>query len=125
MPLRPVEFREAPLAWMIRELSQLSGPALGYAFILAVCVIWVGGSFLVESLEAAGLSPLLLTYICNSLFVARAVQLILVLILVLILALALILISLIPHGVENPRLHTRPLQASQPLHRRRISGRMM
>ena len=77
MPLRPVEFREAPLAWMIRELSQLSGPALGYAFILAVCVIWVGGSFLVESLEAAGLSPLLLTYICNSLFVARrSVQLI-------------------------------------------------
>ena len=31
--------------------------------------MWVGGSFLVESLEAAGLSPLLLTYVCNALFV--------------------------------------------------------
>ena len=41
----------------------------GYAFILLVCVVWVGGSFLVESLEAAGLSPLLLTYVCNALFV--------------------------------------------------------
>lgn len=67
--LRPVAFREAPLAWLVREALYLTGPALGYAFILAVCVIWVAGSFLVESLEAAGLSPLLLTYICNSLFV--------------------------------------------------------
>ena len=32
-------------------------------------MVWVGGSFLVESLEAAGLSPLLLTYVCNALFV--------------------------------------------------------
>ena len=47
----------------------MTGPALGYAFILAVCVIWVGGSFLVESLEGQGLSPLLLTFICNALFV--------------------------------------------------------
>ena len=36
---------------------------------MLVCVVWVGGSFLVESLEAAGLSPLLLTYVCNALFV--------------------------------------------------------
>jgi hypothetical protein len=47
---RPVEFREAPLAWAARELAALHGASLGYAFILAVCVIWVGGSFLVESL---------------------------------------------------------------------------
>ena len=50
-------------------LSNLRGAALGHAFILAVCVIWVGGSFLVSSLEARGLSPLLITYVCNALFV--------------------------------------------------------
>lgn len=60
---------EAPATWLARELAALTGPALGYAFILLVCVIWVGGSFLVESLEADGLSPLLLTYVCNALFV--------------------------------------------------------
>ena len=47
----------------------MTGPAVGYAFIAAVCVIWVFGSFLVESLEGQGLSPLLLTFICNALFV--------------------------------------------------------
>ena len=58
-----------PLGWLSRELAELSGPALGYAFIFLVCVIWVGGSFLVTSLEAQGLSPFLLTYVCNALFV--------------------------------------------------------
>ena len=53
-------------------LSNLRGAALGHAFILAVCVIWVGGSFLVSSLEARGLSPLLITYVCNALFVWSA-----------------------------------------------------
>ena len=54
---------------LLHAVSTMTGPALGYAFILAVCVIWVGGSFLVESLEGQGLSPLLLTFICNALFV--------------------------------------------------------
>ena len=58
-----------PLGWLSRELAELSGPALGYAFIFLVCVIWVGGSFLVTSLEEQGLSPFLLTYVCNALFV--------------------------------------------------------
>ena len=60
---------EDPLGFITGTLRNLHGPALGYFFILLVCFVWVGGSFLVESLEAAGLSPLLLTYICNALFV--------------------------------------------------------
>lgn len=57
------------MGYVAAVVRDLSGPPLGYAFILLVCVVWVGGSFLVESLEAAGLSPLLLTYVCNALFV--------------------------------------------------------
>jgi len=33
---RPVEFGEAPLTWLARHVSQLSGPSLGYNFIFAV-----------------------------------------------------------------------------------------
>ena len=57
------------MGYVAAVARDLSGPPLGYAFIMLVCVVWVGGSFLVESLEAAGLSPLLLTNVCNALFV--------------------------------------------------------
>ena len=36
---------------LLHRVSTMTGPAVGYAFIAAVCVIWVFGSFLVESLE--------------------------------------------------------------------------
>ena len=65
----PPPLAEDPVGYVAAVARDLSGPPLGYAFILLVCVVWVGGSFLVESLEAAGLSPLLLTYVCNALFV--------------------------------------------------------
>ena len=65
----PPPLAEDPVGYVTAVARDLSGPPLGYAFILLVCVVWVGGSFLVESLEAAGLSPLLLTYVCNALFV--------------------------------------------------------
>lgn len=65
----PPPLAEDPVGYVTAVAKDLSGPPLGYAFILLVCVVWVGGSFLVESLEAAGLSPLLLTYVCNALFV--------------------------------------------------------
>ena len=42
---------------------------LGVSFITTVAVIWVLASFLVQDIEAEGLSPFLLTYIANSLFV--------------------------------------------------------
>lgn len=47
----------------------LKGEALGYFFIFLVCVIWIAASFLVSRLEAHGLSPVLLTYICSSGFI--------------------------------------------------------
>jgi len=47
----------------------LKGEALGYFFILLVCVIWIAASFLVSRLEAHGLSPVLLSYICSSGFI--------------------------------------------------------
>ena len=65
----PPPLAEDPVGYVAAVARDLSGPPLGYAFIMLVCVVWVGGSFLVESLEAAGLSPLLLTYVCNALFV--------------------------------------------------------
>ena len=65
----PPPLAEDPVGYVAAVARDLSGPPLGYASIMLVCVVWVGGSFLVESLEAAGLSPLLLTYVCNALFV--------------------------------------------------------
>jgi|TARA_B110000967_G_scaffold138560_1_gene141472 solute carrier family 35 protein F5 len=65
----PPALTEDPIGFITGTLRDLHGPPLGYAFLLLVCVVWVAGSFLVESLEAQGLSPLLLTYICNALFV--------------------------------------------------------
>ena len=41
----------------------------GLACVAAVATVWAGASFVVAGVEAAGLPPLALTYIANSLFV--------------------------------------------------------
>jgi hypothetical protein len=41
---------------------------LGLCFILAVAVIWVVASFVVQDIESTGAHPLVLTYVANSLF---------------------------------------------------------
>lgn len=38
-------------------------------YIVAVATIWIAASFVVQSVVDAGVSPFLITYICNSLFV--------------------------------------------------------
>ncbi|KAI3980347.1 hypothetical protein MKX01_003886 [Papaver californicum] len=40
-----------------------------YNIILAVATIWIDASFVVQSVVDSGVSPFLITYICNSLFV--------------------------------------------------------
>lgn len=42
---------------------------LGLVYILCVAAIWIAASFVVQSVVDAGVSPFLITYICNSLFV--------------------------------------------------------
>ncbi|XP_057964584.1 thiamine-repressible mitochondrial transport protein THI74 [Malania oleifera] len=42
---------------------------LGLIYIFAVATIWIAASFVVQSVVDAGVSPFLITYICNSLFV--------------------------------------------------------
>ncbi|KAK7338918.1 hypothetical protein VNO77_19552 [Canavalia gladiata] len=42
--------------------------ALGLVYIFAVATIWIAASFVVQSVVDAGVSPFLVTYICNSLF---------------------------------------------------------
>ncbi|GAA0143783.1 hypothetical protein Leryth_014299 [Lithospermum erythrorhizon] len=42
---------------------------LGLGYIFAVAVIWIASSFVVQSVVDGGVSPFLITYICNSLFV--------------------------------------------------------
>ncbi|XP_068640073.1 thiamine-repressible mitochondrial transport protein THI74-like isoform X1 [Aristolochia californica] len=42
---------------------------LGVVYILAVATIWIAASYIVQSVVDAGVSPFLITYICNSLFV--------------------------------------------------------
>lgn len=42
---------------------------LGLLYIVAVAAIWIAASFVVQSVVDAGVSPFLITYICNSLFV--------------------------------------------------------
>lgn len=42
--------------------------ALGSLYIVAVAAIWIAASYLVQSVVDAGVSPFLLSYICNSLF---------------------------------------------------------
>lgn len=41
---------------------------LGLAYIFAVATIWIAASYIVQSVVYAGVSPFLVTYICNSLF---------------------------------------------------------
>ncbi|CAI9107448.1 OLC1v1006799C1 [Oldenlandia corymbosa var. corymbosa] len=42
---------------------------LGLVYIFAVAAIWIAASFVVQSVVDAGVSPFLITYICNSLFI--------------------------------------------------------
>ncbi|XP_031278344.1 thiamine-repressible mitochondrial transport protein THI74 isoform X2 [Pistacia vera] len=42
---------------------------LGLIYIVAVATIWIAASFVVQSVVDDGVSPFLITYICNSLFV--------------------------------------------------------
>ncbi|XP_019188446.1 PREDICTED: thiamine-repressible mitochondrial transport protein THI74 [Ipomoea nil] len=42
---------------------------LGLVYIFLVASIWIAASFVVQSVVDAGVSPFLITYICNSLFV--------------------------------------------------------
>ncbi|XP_068645686.1 thiamine-repressible mitochondrial transport protein THI74-like [Aristolochia californica] len=42
---------------------------LGLVYILAVATIWIAASYVVQSVVDTGVSPFLITYICNSLFV--------------------------------------------------------
>lgn len=49
--------------------SQVWRWVLGLTYIIAVASIWIAASFVVQSVVDAGVSPFLITYICNSLFV--------------------------------------------------------
>jgi solute carrier family 35 protein F5 len=42
---------------------------LGMVYVIAVAVIWIVASFVVQSVVDEGVSPFLITYFCNSLFV--------------------------------------------------------
>lgn len=42
---------------------------LGLVYIVAVAAIWIAASYIVQSVVDAGVSPFLITYICNSLFI--------------------------------------------------------
>ena len=42
---------------------------LGMVYVIAVAVIWIVASFVVQSVVGAGVSPFLITYLCNSLFI--------------------------------------------------------
>ncbi|XP_078439760.1 thiamine-repressible mitochondrial transport protein THI74-like [Wolffia australiana] len=43
--------------------------SLGLFFIAAVAAIWIAASYIVQSVVSGGVSPFLITYICNSLFI--------------------------------------------------------
>uniref|UniRef100_A0A1J3EQI6 Thiamine-repressible mitochondrial transport protein THI74 n=1 Tax=Noccaea caerulescens TaxID=107243 RepID=A0A1J3EQI6_NOCCA len=49
--------------------SKLWRWVLGLIYIFAVATIWIAASFVVQSVVDAGVSPFLITFICNSLFV--------------------------------------------------------
>ena len=42
--------------------------SLGLSYIIAVATIWIAASYIIQSVVDAGVSPFLVTYICNSLF---------------------------------------------------------
>ncbi|KAE8676268.1 Kinase superfamily protein [Hibiscus syriacus] len=56
------------MAWKEME-SEAWRWGLGLLYIFAVASIWIAASFVVQSVVDAGVSPFLVTYICNSLFV--------------------------------------------------------
>lgn len=43
--------------------------SLGLVYIVAVAAIWIAASYIVQSVVERGVSPFLITYICNSLFI--------------------------------------------------------
>lgn len=43
---------------------------LGLVYIFVIAAIWIAASYIVQSVVDAGVSPFLVTYICNSLFMA-------------------------------------------------------
>lgn len=49
--------------------SKLWRWVLGLIYLFAVATIWIAASFVVQSVVDAGVSPFLITFICNSLFV--------------------------------------------------------
>lgn len=49
--------------------SEVWNWTLGVIYIVAVAAIWIASSYVVQSVVDAGISPFLITYICNSLFV--------------------------------------------------------
>ena len=49
--------------------SKLWRWGLGLLYIFAVAAIWIAASFVVQSVVDAGVSPFLITYVCNSLFI--------------------------------------------------------
>ncbi|XP_009334936.2 uncharacterized transporter C405.03c [Pyrus x bretschneideri] len=49
--------------------SEVGKWVLGLVYIFAVASIWIAASFVVQSVVDAGVSPFLITYVCNSLFV--------------------------------------------------------
>lgn len=42
---------------------------LGMVYVIAVAIIWIIASFVVQSVVGAGVSPFLIAYLCNSLFI--------------------------------------------------------
>lgn len=57
------------LKWVPGEIGRDTWNwALGLVYIVAVAAIWIAASYLVQSVVDAGVSPFLLSYICNSLF---------------------------------------------------------
>ncbi|KAG0588587.1 hypothetical protein KC19_2G254500 [Ceratodon purpureus] len=42
---------------------------VGMVYVIAVAIIWIIASFVVQSVVGAGVSPFLITYLCNSLFI--------------------------------------------------------
>lgn len=42
---------------------------IGLFYIFLVATIWIAASFVVQSVVDEGVSPFLVTYICNSLFI--------------------------------------------------------
>ncbi|XP_010245974.1 PREDICTED: uncharacterized vacuolar membrane protein YML018C-like [Nelumbo nucifera] len=50
-------------------MNKVWGWILGLIYIIAVAAIWIAASYVVQSVVDSGVSPFLITYICNSLFV--------------------------------------------------------